>query len=348
MKILSPVNHAKEVHTLIKNGADELYCGVLSKKWNKNFSNIGSINRREFSASNMRSYEELKKAVKEAHDSNTPVFLTMNGLYSEEQHPQVLSEMEDAKSCEVDGFIIADLGLLLELKGQRLNIHLSTGGTVFNSEDARFFKGLGVSKVTIPRHMSLKEIRMLVRKNKDIKFDVFILNTRCMNVDGFCTFQHGVNEIKHGFLGKSLKRLEFDHIITNLIEKKPSLTNYLNRLDILGSTSACHLNYKVSIIQGPQNKITKSNITSIFGLNFLPNACGACAIYDFKKIGIDSLKIVGRGFPLRKIVKDLRFLRYLLSYSDENRSKIKFHQQTKIEYKKIYGKDCSKKLCYYP
>lgn len=346
MKILSPINCAKEVRQIIDNGADELYCGVLSKNWNKNFTNVGSINRREFAASNMQSYEELKEAVKEAHNSNVKVFLTMNGLYSEEQYPQVFSELEEAKSCDVDGFIVADLGLLLQLKGQGLELHLSTGGTMFNSEDVKFFKRLGISKITIPRHMSLKEIKKLVQKNKGTEFDVFIMNTRCMNIDGFCTFQHGINELKYGFLGKFLKKVKFDHFVINLIEKNPKLIRYLK--NILSSTSACHLNYNISIVKGPQNKKVKKNITSVFGLNFLPNACGACALYDFEKIGISSLKIVGRENPTSKKIKDVQYLRNLLNSLEKRPSRIDFYQKAKKEYQNIYRRNCSKKLCYYP
>jgi len=348
MKILSPINCSKEVKTIINNGADELYCGVLSQNWNKNFTNVGSINRREFAVSNMRSYKELKKAVKEAHDSNVHVFLTINGLYSEDQYPQVFSELEEAKSCDVDGFIVADLGLLLQLKDQGLELHLSTGGTMFNSEDVKFFNKLGISKITIPRHMNLKEIKQIVQKNEDTKFDVFIMNTRCMNIDGFCTFQHGVNEVKYGFLGKFLKKVKFDYFITNIIERNPNLANYLNKLDVLGSTSACHLNYNISITKGPQNKNVKNNITSIFGLNFLPNACGACALYDFEKIGISSLKIVGRENPTFKKIKDVQYLKILLDFLNEKPSRTDFYKKTKEEYQRMYGGGCNKRLCYYP
>lgn len=348
MKILSPINCAKEVSAIIDNGADELYCGVLSKNWDRNFTNVGSINRREFTISNMRSYGELKESVKEAHNSNVPVFLTINGLYSEEQYPQVFSELEDAKSCDVDGFIVADLGLLLQLKDQGLELHLSTGGTVFNSEDVKFFKKLGISKITIPRHMNLEEIKHLVHKNKDLKFDVFIMNTRCLNIDGFCTFQHGVSEVKHKVLGRLLKKAKYDYFITNLAGKNSRIIRHLSKLDLLGSTSACHLNYKVSVIQGQQNKEVESHMSSIFGLNFLPNACGACALYDFEKIGISSLKIVGREFPTSKKVKDTNFLKRLLEYLNEKPSRSSFYQKVKHEYKQVYKKDCSKSLCYYP
>jgi len=45
MKILSPVDKVDEVKRIIKAGADELYCGVLTSDWHNKYI-AGAINRR--------------------------------------------------------------------------------------------------------------------------------------------------------------------------------------------------------------------------------------------------------------------------------------------------------------
>jgi len=348
MKILAPTNSYKEIKQLVEAGADELYCGMLSKEWKNNYTNVGSINRREFALSNMGSFEELEKSVKIAHSFDVPIFLTMNGLYTEEQYPLIINEINKATDIGVDYFIIADTGLLLKLKGLNIEIkvQISTGATILNSKTISFYKKFGVDRFTLPRQVTIKEIKNLTKK--DIKLDVFIMNTRCMNEDGFCTFQHGVNEIIYPNFGQFLKKAKFDYFISKALKKIPrKFSEQLIKKDILGSTSACHLNYDVSSLRGI-NKKAEKNIESNFGLKYFPNHCGACALYDFKKIGINAVKIVGRQNPTKKKVKDVKFLRTLLNYLGQNPDRKSFHRKCKKEFSKVCGFKCDDSQCYYP
>jgi len=348
MKILAPINSYNEIKQLIEAGADELYCGVLSKEWKTDYTNVGSINRREFALSNMRSFEELEKSVKIAHSFDVPIFLTMNGLYTEEQYPLVIKEIKKALNSGVDYLIIADTGLLLQLKelDLKIKIQLSTGATVFNSKIIDFYKKkFGICKFVIPRQVTIDEIKNLIKNN--IKLDVFIMNTRCMNEDGFCTFQHGVNEIIHPTFGQFLKKAKFDYFISKALKKIPrKFSEQLMKKDILGSTSACHLNYDVSSLKEVNKKIEK-NIASNFGLKYFPNHCGACALYDFKKIGVNAVKIVGRQNPIKKKVKDVKFLKGLLDYLDKNQDRKGFYRKCKEDFARVYSYKCNVSQCYY-
>nr|AQS32439.1 hypothetical protein [uncultured archaeon] len=347
MKILAPIISHAEIKQLIESGADELYCGVLSKEWKTGYTNVGSINRREFALPNMKSFGELKKSVKIAHSFNTPVFLTMNGLYTEEQYPSIIKEIKKAIEIGIDYFIIADIGLLLKLKelSIRTKIQISTGATVFNSKIIDFYRKFGIYKLTIPRQVTIEEVKNLIKKGMEL--DVFIMNTRCMNEDGFCTFQHGVNEIIHPYIGKFLKNIKYDYFISTMLKKMPkNVSQKLMQKDILGSTSACHLNYDVSTL-GTANKKIEKNIASHFGLKYLPDHCGACALYDFNNMGINAVKIVGRENPTKKKVKDVKFLKSLLNNLEQNPSRKHFYRICKKDFAKIYGYKCGVSQCYY-
>ena len=111
MRILTPTNPLKEIKQLIKAGADELYCGVLSKEWKTGYTHVESINGMEFELSNIKSFEELKKAVRIAHSFDVQVFFTMHGLYTEEQYPSVVQEIKKAINMGADQLSIADTGL---------------------------------------------------------------------------------------------------------------------------------------------------------------------------------------------------------------------------------------------
>ncbi len=317
MKISSPLDNAAEVKRLVEVGADEFYCGIVSEEWKERYTAIASANRREWVTNNFTSFDELENAVKIAHSFKKPVFLTLNAhFYTSEQYPLLLGEVKRAVSIGVDGFIIADIALILKLReaGVKSDIVISTGGVTLNSEAARFYSGLGATHITLPRHLASSEIKQIAEDNKDIKFHVFILNEGCFNLDGFCTFHHGIGSEKW--------------------EKR---------------MLACSLPYDVKIMEkiSPLKERTIRYRLNNLTKNLLIN-CGACALYDFDRAGVYAVKIVGRGNPTEKKVKDIRFFRELLDCLEDSRDKESFALKAKSLYERVYHTKCTYRNCYYP
>ena len=353
MKILAPVNKSQEVESIIASGADEIYCGVLPASWLKKYTNVASPNRREWTSANLPDFKELNKVVDIAHVHHVPVYLTVNTFYTEEQYPLILQQIECAKKMGVDAFIIGDLGLILILKSVDLNVsfHISNTGTVFNSEAIKFYKGLGASRIILPRQLSLEEISELVDSENNIEFEVFIMNSGCKNIDGFCTFHHGVSEILHPVTWNFFKRLGFDHYILELTRRAPFGLSRRIKSNIFGIDSACLLNYKVSLISDESSQKDSSAaikaVCSSFNLLSGADPCGACDLYRLKKMGVDSLKIVGRNYPTFKKVKDVKFLKKLLLYLQQNPrvSEEAFRKYSRSEYMSEYKTNCGN-FCY--
>ena len=199
MKILAPVNNSREVEPIIRAGADELYCGIIPEDWMQKYGNVASLNRREWKAANLMGFNELERIIFIAHNHNVPVYLTLNALYSNEQYPLLYKQLEQIKNMQLDALIVVDLSLLLSIKNLDvgMDIHISTGATLFNLNTIEFFKEFGVSRIVLPRQLQIEEIRSLTQKYPAIQFEVLILNSGCKNIDGFCTFQHGIKEIQH-------------------------------------------------------------------------------------------------------------------------------------------------------
>lgn len=356
MKILTPVNSAKEVKKVIEAGADEIYCGVIPSEWMAEYTNVASCNRREWRTANLPSLEELNKVIATSHGSNVPVYLALNALYTEQQYPLVFKQIEAAAQAGVDAFIIADIGLLHKLKTDRIDIdiHISTGGTTFNSETAKFYQDLGIKRISLPRHLTLSEIETIVRSNPEIKFDVFIMNSGCKNIDGFCTFQHGVNEILHKSTWNIPKKMNLDrHLLNTLRLLPPSISNSIYG-DIFGVDSACLLNYEVTFLHDGSHFDSKTkqaicrNLSTGFNLVSGIDTCGACSVPELKEMGVYALKIVGRNYSTSKKVKDARFIKDILKYvNHKSTGKEEFYRYAKRLFRKIYGLPC-RELCYYP
>ena len=356
MKIIAPVNTPKEVEEIVKAGADEIYCGVLSRGWLTRYTNVASPNRREWGAANLNGFEELKEVVDAAHRHHVRVFLTLNALYTEKQYPLIYEQIEEARKSNVDALIVADLGLLLTLKKQKigLEIHISTGGTTFNSQTAKFYEELGASRIVLPRHLQIQEMREMVKSCPSLKFEAFILNSGCKNIDGFCTFQHGVNEVLHRNIWNVPKKMNFDRHFLNAIRCLPEKIAQNVKGDMFGVDSACLLNYEVSFVNNSMNintekkRVILKNIASSF--NFLSgvDTCGACRLAELEEIGVYGIKIVGRNYSTSKKTKDIRFLKAILSSMRERVFEKKdFKRYAKDVFKGIYKVDCGE-LCYYP
>jgi collagenase-like PrtC family protease len=314
MKILSPVDKVEEVEKLIEAGADELYCGVLPKDWP--YRTI-SINRRAERNASFQTFEELGACIKIAHSHGVPVFLTINEHYCTDfEYPIVLDYIERALDVQVDAFIVTDISLILTLRERHAEVHISTGGTTFNSECAKFYQSLGAKRIILSRQLTVDEISHIVTDVPEIMMEVFILNSKCPNIDGFCTFHHGLEEV----VGEH--------------EKK----NYRN---------ACMLPYEISV-EGERERVVweRQHIWRIAHMDDRP--CGVCAIMDFREIGVESLKIVGRGNTLLKKVVDIKFIKTAINLLKENPGKRELVEKTRKVYQETYGNPCRIYMCYYP
>lgn len=317
MNILSPLDNATEVKVLAEAGADNFYCGIISDEWNKKYTAVASPNRREWTKNSFNGFEELGKAVNIAHSLNKKVFLTANAhYYSNEQYPLLLKETQKAIDIGIDSLIVSDIALMLKLKemGVKTEIIISTGGSTLNSETAKFYAELGATRIVLPRHVTIPEIREIIKDCPDIKFHAFVLNEGCFNLDGFCTFHHGIDS-----------------------------SNWENR------TLACSLPYDIKIREKvtPLRERTIRHRLNNLTKNLLIN-CGACALYDFDRIGLDSIKIIGRGNPTEKKVKDVKFFRELLDYLKKCENKDSFMLKAKSLYEQFYHYKCTYRNCYYP
>ncbi|RJQ40967.1 MAG: hypothetical protein C4555_00590 [Dehalococcoidia bacterium] len=319
MKILSPVDKVSEVEALIKAGANELYCGLLMADWHNQYI-AGALNRRPGGGANFTSYDDLAGCIEIAHRHNVPVILTVNEhYYTPSQYPYLMDYINRVSGIGVDALMVADLALLLTLKEKQIRprICISTGGTVFNSETVKFYREMGAARVTLPRHLNLKEIAAITANIGGIETEVFVLNSRCPYIDGFCTFQHGLAGPNIPSLYQNACMLPCD-IAVGTKDDAP--------VEISGRRQ--HVWQTVHVDDHP---------------------CGACALFDLAEVGITAVKIVGRGNTTGRKITDNKFLRSLLDYiGKEKPGRAVFRKTTREKYHATYGRGCRQHLCYFP
>lgn len=317
LKILSPLSKVSEVQDLVVAGAEEFYCGIVTKEWEKRFSFIASINLRHDRVANFQSFEELGKAVSIASSHNLPVFCVFNAVfYSKNQFPIVLNHARKAVDAGISKLIVSDPALISFFKENDLNVEiaLSTAAPAFNSASFSFFKGLGVKRIVLPRHLTLEEISSLAKTAKvlNLELEAFVLNALCPYIDGLCTLQH---------VGKNPESVSVQEL-------------------------ACRMPFEVKVFSN-QSDFEKRNAFSRAKTwqNTFPESCGLCALPSFEKIGIGSLKIAGRGNSSEKKIADVKMV------SDAIGMLALPEQEFKTEMHKLFFEAnhirCNFKTCYY-
>jgi U32 family peptidase len=340
-KVLAPFNSIDEIGPLKNVGADELYCGYITPEFAKRWPLAFYILNRRGEGQSFEDYGIFKKAVKAAENSDLPVYVTVNGLYTPEQYPfllELIKRLEDLRG--VKGVIVADVGFLLVLKQVHFKkeIHISTGGTCFNSYTADFFQHLGARRIILDRQLTGQEIESIItKKETNIDIDIFIIGSSCSGfIDGYCTFFHCFEEPK---IFKTRRGLQVASSFTINPNERVGCNSYFG-----------HLGKK-------RFEVFKAD-SGRKAVNFLqmkPHAnrgrlgCRICDLYGLRRYPIRGMKIVGRGHHLFKktmeLTKIVACATSLLEKKDISRDR--FQKECRDLVSKMLGRRCSKYDCYF-
>ena len=263
MKVLAPLKNASEVGPLLKAGADEFYCGLAPSGWQERFGDAWT-NRRDPEAASVMNEQQLATIIN--HAGSTPVYVALNSPHYPAGAVQVLTDFGTRllEEIGVSALIVADMDLLLALiaAGHAAKIHLSSLATCSNAGSANFFRELGVSRIVLPRHLTLKEIEHCVIEGLD--FEAFLMNDGCVFEEGLCatTHQAGTFCMADADGLKDMPETVLDHY---------AFWKWIQ--------NNCGCNSSNGFPLGP---------------------CGLCAIPRLQAAGVSSLKVVGREASLER------------------------------------------------
>ncbi len=340
-KILAPFTTINDIRILKNAGADELYCGYVTKDLKNRWPLAFNILNRRGEEGSFDNYSIFKKAVLEAERLKLPVYVTVNGLYVAQQYPLLLKLIHTLQSLSgVKGIIVADIGLILFLKNKfNKEIHISTIAGCFNSFAADFYKELGAQRVILDRQLTAKEIAKIISEVKtDIDVEIFIIRENCGGfIDSLCTFLHCSEQLE-------------------LKAKKVKNRIFLTRAyDTQMCSGGCNYYFKELLENKFEAFDSASGARKLLSLQYDVNknkgfGCRMCDLYDLKDFRIKSLKIVGRGQDSKETSKLVRLLSQVLkSLYKTDISKSEFRVRCKSMFSNVVfngEKQCSKFDCY--
>ena len=175
--ILAPAGNKASFLAALAAGADVIYCGLkqLSARMEaKNFT-----------------LEELAGLTDLAHSRGTRIYVTLNTLIKPDELDQAGKLMDDLnRQVHPDALIIQDLAAieLARQTGFSGELHLSTlANCGFGAALSLISRIPGVSRVILPRELSINEIKQVAEVCPDrIGLEVFVHGALCYGISGRC------------------------------------------------------------------------------------------------------------------------------------------------------------------
>ena len=273
MKLLVPINNGQSVLAFYKAGANEFYAGFHDKAWSKRFGEFADLNRMSGFGNRANSFtlDELEELSVVISHIDAKLFVTLNAnCYSEEQLRFIERNYFPVfDRMALGGVIIPDLACASLAARHGLPVVASTMCGIYNSDIAREYVSVGVTRIILPRDLTLQEIHSIVNACPGIEYEVFHMRNGCVFSDSHCL---GLHRPECGALCSFIRYRD-----------ETTLTHRRSFYDLHDIESNAHF----------------------YNRYFHIEACAMCALYDFLNAGITSLKIVGRADEANAIARDI-------------------------------------------
>lgn len=315
MRILVPLNNAVNIEGFVKAGASEFYIGFYDEQWTETFGEYSDINRMSgFKAhANQYDFEQMLDAIKKIKDFGQRAFVTLNAnVYTKDQIDFIATNyFPSLKAANTDGVIVSTVEMGRAARTSGIEPVGSTMLGVYNRDIAAYYFKQGIRRIILPRDLSLDEIAGIISSLPDADFEVFLLRNGCVFSDGFCL---GTHRIKCG-----------------------STCGYLRE-----SQTTVITNFK-----GFEDQHAMRLNSRVYKTLFHKDACGLCALYRFKEMGVTSLKIVGRADNAVSVCDDILLTKANLELLEKCSSEEEYLRRMKFP--KNANTQCLLGLsCYYP
>lgn len=177
IELLAPAGDIGKLKVALHYGADAIYFGGQNYSLRANAKNF--------------SLEEIKEAVKLAHNLNKKVYVVVNIVFHDEDFNGLKQYLLDLDEIDVDGIMVSDIAVLdlcneLNLKLER---YISTQASVLNEEAAMFYKELGVKRIVLARE-AMKEDIIAIKKRTGLDLESFIHGAMCTGFSGRCVLSN--------------------------------------------------------------------------------------------------------------------------------------------------------------
>ncbi|QDG77138.1 U32 family peptidase [Labrenzia sp. PHM005] len=274
-ELLMPAGNLRKLKMAILYGADAVYLGT---------PDMSLRTKSEFSL------EDVVEGVEFCHKHGRRAYLTLNLFSHNKDIPKLDEYIETVRKVKPDGLIVADPGVFAYVrdKAPDLPLHVSTQSNICSWLSVKFWQDQGAELCVLAREVSFAELTEIREKCPDIKLEAFVHGAMCMTYSGRCLLSNFMAErgANQGNCANSCRwnyklhvRLKDGTVEElNITEDNAHLFEFLLE-------EGCRPGQLMPIEEDERG----SYILNSKDLCIMPK------LNDYLQIGVDSLKVEGRG-----------------------------------------------------
>jgi putative protease len=274
-ELLMPAGSLEKLKMAILYGADAIYLGT---------PDMSLRTKSEFTL------DEVVEGVKFAHRHGKRVYLTLN-LFSHNKDIDKLADYVDTvRTVQPDGLIVADPGVFMYVKqyAPELELHVSTQANVCSWQSVKFWQDQGAKLCVLGREVSFDELAEIREKCPEIKLEAFVHGAMCMTYSGRCLLSNFMAE-RGANQGACANSCRWKYKVHMKLKDGTSKELHLSDENL----ELFEFLLEEEVRPGELMPIEESDRGS-----YILNSKDLCImpkLDDLLRIGVDSLKVEGRG-----------------------------------------------------
>lgn len=173
-ELLAPAGDMEKLRYALHYGADAVY--LAGKRFGMR-SRAGNFE-----------IDEIREAVKYAHDLGKKVYVTVNITADNEDIDALPEYLKELEAAGVDHLIAADPGVIATIRETipDMKISVSTQANTRNKKAVEFWKNNGAKRVVLARELGIDNIREIAEANPDVEIETFVHGAMCISQSGRC------------------------------------------------------------------------------------------------------------------------------------------------------------------
>src|SRR5438309_8849237 len=206
-ELLAPAGDEESLRAAVAAGADAVYFGLR-----------GGFNARA-RADNFAA-DDLPRIFDFLHSKGVQGFVTFNTLVFDRELPVAEQALAAIARAGADAILVQDLGIarLARQICPGLPLHASTQMTISSAEAAEIAKSLGITRIVLPRELSIDEIRAMAART-DLELECFVHGALCVSWSGQCLTSEALQQrsANSGQCAQSC-RMPYDLLVDGRVE----------------------------------------------------------------------------------------------------------------------------------
>lgn len=274
-ELLMPAGNLRKLKMAVLYGADAVYLGT---------PDMSLRTKSEFSL------PDVLEGVAFAHAHGKRVYLTLNLFAHNDDIAKLDEYLDTVRTVSPDGLIVADPGVFQYVRQQAPDIplHVSTQANVTSWLGVKFWADQGADLVVLAREVSFAELAVIREKCPDTKLEAFVHGAMCMTYSGRCLLSNFLAErgANQGACANSCRWNYKLHVrLKDGTREALDITDDTREMFEFLLEEGCRPGEFLPIEEDARG----SYILNSRDLCLMPK------LGDLLSIGIDSLKVEGRG-----------------------------------------------------